>query len=165
MASPIPFNSRNLSFFLQDASGKLSVRVGPGPGDGSIPEMAEGGKATINIYGEGDFLGRIYGQELEGEVTVTVHLKRGALAQDELLNAVFHRGTWADATTCDPGGEVWAPSLLVVGNTAEGVWAVRWPSCRPRVTMSRTLEGSTCSLTANVAGQPTIGDAALAWPT
>ena len=159
-------NTRTTKMQLEDASGVYKVVLGPGPGDGSLPEMAEGGKATSNVMGDGDFMGRVYGAELEGEVSITVHLPIGDLAANEILNAVHKLNTWANATTCDPGGQVWAPSLLFTGTGVGGVvWALRWRSCRPRVTISRNPEGCAVAITASVVGDPLRGAAALAWPS
>ena len=159
-------NTRTTKMQLEDASGVYKVVLGPGPGDGSLPEMAEGGKATSNVMGDGDFMGRVYGAELEGEVSVTVHLLATDLSANEIFNAVNRLNAWANATTCDPGGQVWAPSLLFTGTGVGGVvWALRWRSCRPRVTISRSAEGCSVALTASVVGDPLRGAAALAWPS
>lgn len=162
----IPFTARNLQLYLQDLTGALTVRLGPGPGDGSLPEMAEGGKAVTSIYGEGDFMGRVYGQQLEGDVTITLHKLAQDMDKDEVENACMKLNTWASATTCDPGGEVWAPSVLIRGETQGVTWAYRWVSCRPRITgFTRGMEGCTISLALGVVGAPLRGAAALAWPS
>ena len=163
---PIPLNTRTTLMQLEDATGALKVVLGPGPGDGSLPEMAEGGKQTTNIIAEGDFQGRIYGAVLEGEVSVTIMLRDGEQTADEVWNAVHKINSWVNATTCDPGGQVWAPSLLFKGTSPTGAtWALRWPSCRPRVTVSRSMEGCSIAFTASVVGDPLRGAAALAWPS
>lgn len=159
------FAAKNMYFQLEDASGAYKQKVGPGPGDGSWPEIQAGGMQTADIVDRGSvYLGSIETDLQTGDVTVNLHHTAEGIDRAGLLDAILKRGTWANATTCDPGGQTWRPSLLIVGEVNGARFALRWPSCRPKVSGTRATAGNTMSFTASVIGEPLYGEAALSWP-
>lgn len=159
------FNAKNTIIQIEDASGTCKLVLGPGPGDGAWPDIAEGGMDTAIIKDAGSFLGRVYTEDMEGEVTLSLHHAVSDVARSELFNAIRKVGTWAGATTCDPGGTVWAASVLVRGEQGGNVFALRWKSARIKANGTRALSGNTISLTLSVVGEPLYGADAIAWPS
>lgn len=158
------FSSQNMQVFIQSASGR-SLRLGPGPGDASWPDVAENGQDVAVIKDAGKMLGRIYTEDMEGEISVSLHHMERDIDTDELWDAILHRGTWASEATCDPGGTVWAPSILVKGERGGKMFALRWASARIKASGAIALSGSTLAFTASVVGGPIVGADAITWPT
>lgn len=158
------YTGKSMIIQLETRTGH-KVRIGPGPGDASWPEIQEGGRQTANVIDRGEFfMGRIYTDLQEGDVSVNLFHTLSSVDANEVMCAILKRGSWEDAATCDPGGLVWAPSLLIRAEEAGEVWAIRWPSCRPKLSGTRAVAGNTLSFTASVVGEPLYGDAAIAWP-
>jgi len=158
------FTSKHCTAWLKDASGTKSVELGPGPGDLSISNLMENNRETVTVKDHGRLDGRVYGDEVEQEWSLTVELRNQSIvhaSEQRVLNAILKTGMFAGsgATTTDPGGQVWAPYLLVrlmdeVGNVE---W-IRLPSVRVSAELGIAAEGASLSISGSNIGQVLFGD-------
>lgn len=150
------FTSKHCTAWLKGLSGEQSVELGPGDGALSISNLMEGNRETVTVINHGRLDGRVYGDEVEQEWSLTLQLRNQAIVsatEARVLNAILKTGLFADAQTTDPGGQVWAPYLLVrlldeVGNVE---W-IRLPSVRVSAELGIAAEGATLSLSGSNIG-------------
>lgn len=152
------FTSKHCTAWLKDLSGTGCVELGPGDGALSISNLMEGNRETVTVMNHGRLDGRVYGDEVEQEWSLTVQLPNRSIVsatEARVLNAVLKTGLFAAESiqTTDPGGQVWAPYLLVclldeVGNVE---W-IRLPSVRVSAELGIAAEGATLSISGSNIG-------------
>lgn len=159
------FTTKHCTAWFYDGSMTKNVLLGPGTGDLSISNLQEANRTAIDVFDHGRLDGRVYGDEVPQEFSLTLFLPNRSITsatEARVLNAVLKTGTFAEGTTTDPGGQVWAPMLVVrlqdeVGNTE---W-IRLPSVRVSAELGVAAEGSTLSISGTNQGTPLFGDAAI----
>lgn len=160
------FTDKHVTFWLYDGSMRRCVELGPGPGDVTISNFAvENNREATDVYDHGALDGRVYGNEVVQEVSVTVDLRNQSLAhatEQRVLNALRWDGFFTDGTTADPGGQVKAHVGIIrlqdeVGNTD---W-IKLPNLRCTGELAVAAEGASISISGSNQGQPVTGDAAI----
>lgn len=163
------FTSKHCTAWLIDATGTKSVELGPGPGDFTCSNLMEAGRETVTVKDHGKLDGRVYGDEVENEFSMTVELRNQSIThatEARVLNAILRSGMFEDAQTTDPGGQVWAPALKV--RLLDEVGTIDWfvlPSVRVSAELGIAAEGASLSISGSNIGTILRGADAAAWPS
>jgi len=157
------WTSKHTTFFLLDLSEALSLEAGPGNGEITVSNIAENNRDTATVRSRGGIDGRVYTDELEQEISITVDLRNEELVhavKNRVLNAILKRGAWAMAQTCDPGRQVYALTLRVrLKDEAGNLEWLEFGNVRFMGELSIVAEGGTLTLSGSNAATPLIGTA------
>lgn len=151
-------NLKDLSFLSgQDgAAVALAVDLKCGPGDFAFDGVEAGFVPAQPIMCNGVFEELTAGASQPVTWTVTIY-HDGSLTDSvsgKPLDFVLKTGTFAAATTVDPGGVVWATDVLW-GVTKGGITStVRFNNCRVTATYATAAEANTITLSGTAYGRP-----------
>ena len=136
------FTRRYVTVTIKDGAGTpLTRTVGPGPGDFKFGPVANGNYEAPKVLDRGQFYELVPGDDLQQDVSGSIYVD-GDQTGASVIDAVLKTGDWASATTTDPGGVVWA-FTLVITETYNGVTNVYTCSkCRGTVSWSEAVDGN-----------------------
>jgi hypothetical protein len=104
---------RYTSVILKDGAGSpLSRTAGPGPGDFKFSTVENGNYAAIKVLDRGQFYELVPGDDNEIKISGSIYVD-GDQTGSSVMDAVLKTGDWVAATTTDPGGVVWAFTLVI----------------------------------------------------
>lgn len=133
---------RYTSVTVKDGAGSpLSRTVGPGPGDFKFSTVENGNYAANKVLDRGQFYELVPGDDNEIKISGSIYVD-GDQTGSSVVDAILKSGDWASATTTDPGGVVWA-FTLVITETYNGVTNVyTCAKCRGIVSWSEVDAGN-----------------------
>jgi len=121
---------RYTSITIKDGTGTpLTRAVGPGPGDFKFSTLENGNYAAIKILDRGQFYELIPGDDNEIKMSGTIYVD-GDQTGSSVIDAFLKTGDWASATTTDPGGVVWAFTMIAVESYAGATNTYTLAKCR-----------------------------------
>ena len=111
-------NRRNTSVTIKDGAGTpLSRSVGPGPGDFKITTVEHGNYGAIKVLNRGQYYEMVPGDDNEVKISGSIYVD-GDQTGASVIDAILKSGDWSSATTTDPGGQVWAFTLVITESYA-----------------------------------------------
>lgn len=129
-------NRRNTSVTIKDGAGTpLSRTVGPGPGDFKFSTLENGNYAAVKVLNRGVYYEMVPGDDNEIKVSGSIYVD-GDQTGASVIDAFLKTGDWASATTTDPGGQVWAFTLVITESYAGNTNIYTLAYCRGIVSWS-----------------------------
>jgi hypothetical protein len=106
--------------FFDQGNSIGAVTFGPGEGNFTLNDMQGGQTEAVAIMDRGSCLELVEGNQTFPTVAITLHVQAGATSTTArtVLDAILKTGTYANATTADPGGVVWTGNLRFVTDRA-----------------------------------------------
>lgn len=136
------FTRRYTSVTIKDGAGSpLSRTVGPGPGDFKASTVENGNYAAVKVLDRGQFYELVPGDDNEIKISGSIYVD-GDQTGASVIDAVLKSGDWASATTTDPGGVVWAFTLVVTESYNSVTNVYTFAKCRGVASWSENAEGN-----------------------
>jgi hypothetical protein len=136
------FTRRFTSVTIKDGAGSpLSRAVGPGPGDFKFSTVENGNYAAIKVLDRGQFYELVPGDDNEIKISGSIYVD-GDQTGSSVADAFLKSGDWAAATTTDPGGVVWAFTLVLTESYNSVTNIYTCAKCRGIASWSETDSGN-----------------------
>jgi hypothetical protein len=133
---------RYTSVTVKDGAGTpLSRTVGPGPGDFKASAVQHGGYEALKVLDRGQFYELIPGDDIEITVSGSIYVS-GDQTGTSVIDAILKSGDWASATTTDPGGVVWAFTLVITESYNGTTNVYTFAKCRGTAAWSEDVNGN-----------------------
>ena len=135
-------NRRNTSVTVKDGAGvPLSRTVGPGPGDFKASNLQQGNYEAMKVLDRGQFSEMVPGDDAEIKISGSIYVS-GDQTGSSVVDAILKTGDWSSATTTDPGGQVWAFTLVITESYAGVTNIYTFSKCRGTASWSEDANGN-----------------------
>ena len=142
MAAHGVFTRRYTSVTIKDGAGTpLSRAVGPGSGDFTFSTVENGNYAAIKTLDRGQFYELVPGDDNEIKISGSIFVDNDQTGAS-VIDAFLKTGDWASATTTDPGGVVWAFTLVIVESYNGVTNTYTCAKCRGIVSWGEAQDGN-----------------------
>lgn len=136
------FTRRYVTVTIKDGAGTpLTRTIGPGPGDFKFGQIANGNYEAPKVLDRGQFLELVPGDDLQQDVSGSIYVT-GDQTGSSVVDAVLKSGDWASATTTDPGGVVWAFTLVITEVYGGVTNTYTLSKCRGTASWSEAVDGN-----------------------
>lgn len=148
---------RHLSAILKDATGTpITVTLGPGPGDLKLSDLEYGNKESVPIYDRGTFLEQVHGDDKQPSFSLTVYHDGDLTAAAAVHAALNKTNDFASGVTVDPGGDVWALTLVVTITRSAVTNTYTLTNCRIKWDYSEAKDNNTIAISGTCYGGYTV---------
>ena len=151
------WNSKKMTVYIEDASGAISERLGPGPGDFQIDGIEAGNYEGIETTDRGVHEGFVEGADKKQAWSLTIGFKKESATHATLhraLDAIRQTGKWAAGVSVD--NDVWCFVLRVVFLDGADTAEIRLPKNRGAAAMASAMEGNTFAMSGTNVLAPVI---------
>jgi len=136
---------RYTSVTIKDGAGSpLSRTVGPGPGDFTWSTVENGNYAAVRVMSRGQFYELVPGDDNEITISGSIWVD-GDQTGASVVDAFLKSGDWAAATTTDPGGVVWAFTLVITESYGGVTNTYTFAVCRGIASWKESVDGNSLS--------------------
>ena len=141
------FTRRYVTVTVKDGAGTpLTRTVGPGPGDFTIDGLEAGNYEAVKVLDRGQFYELVAGDDKEVTLGGSIYVD-GDQTGASVIDAILKSGDWASATTTDPGGVVWAFTLVITESRAGVTNTYTCNKCRAVAGWAEAVDGNKIPLT------------------
>lgn len=139
------FTRRYSSVTIKDGAGSpLSRAIGPGVGDFTYSTVENGNYAALKVLDRGQFYELVPGDDNEIKISGSLYVD-GDQTGSSVIDAILKSGDWASATTTDPGGVVWAFTLVITETYNSVTNVYTFAKCRGIASWKEADGGNTLS--------------------
>lgn len=148
---------RHLSMVLKDLTATpITVTVGPGPGDLKMSDFEHGNTESVPIYDRGTFMEQVKGDDKQPSFSATVY-HAGDLTLASAVHAALNKtNDFASGVTVDPGGDVWALTLVVTITRGAVTNTYTLTNCRLAWDYSEAKDANTIAIKGTCYGGYTV---------
>jgi hypothetical protein len=148
---------RHVLVVLKDATGTpITCTLGPGPGDFKMSGFEQSNKESVAVYDRGGFLEQVEGDDLQPSFSLTVHHAGDLTAANAVHAALNKTDDFAAGVTVDPGGIIWALTLVVTITRSSVTNTYTLTNCRCKWDYSEGKDGNTIAITGTCYGGYTV---------